>query len=160
MLWTHLAEHALFAGFSDSFSDLYEIHRYYQLAITAESLARKLGGSDVISRYNNYKLWAMASDIPKDQREQYLSAVLRQLWRFDQENHTEYVPTLFAFLENGTSLAGTAQKLYVHWNTVVYRIEKCGNGLGWMLIRRIRISKILWGPAAGAPIKREVRSPR
>jgi DNA-binding PucR family transcriptional regulator len=39
--------------------------------------------------------------------------------------------TLWAYLDNGRSLEGTARELYVHPNTVRYRLKRITELLGW-----------------------------
>lgn len=125
-----LKKYGLFAGCSDMFSDLYSIRKHYHHAVTAEMLARKLGHPATIAQYDAYKLWALAYSIEAKGRMQYLSAPLVRLWQADQESGGEYVKTLFAFLESGERLEKTAQKLHIHRNTVVYRVEKMKERFG------------------------------
>lgn len=119
-----LGQYGLRAGCSDEFSNLYNIREHYCHAVTAETLARKLGRSERIAQYDAYKLWAIAYSVEPAQRTQYLSSALLQLRESDLKTGSEYVKTLFAYLENGEHLEKTAQKLHIHRNTVVYRIEK------------------------------------
>ena len=55
---------------------------------------------------------------------QFASNSVREIYSYDKENNTELFRTLCAFLECGQSLAKTAEKIFVHRNTIVYRIEK------------------------------------
>lgn len=125
-----LNQYGLYAGCSDVFPNLYCIREHYFHAVTAEALARKLGHSTVIAYYDAYKLWAIAYSIRPEKRIEYLSSALLQLWQSDQKNGSEYVKTLFTYLENGGRLEKAAQKLHIHRNTVVYRIEKMKERFG------------------------------
>jgi hypothetical protein len=49
---------------------------------------------------------------------------LLYLWNLDEEHNTGKVLTLKAYLENGRSLVNTAAALFVHRNTLVYRMKK------------------------------------
>lgn len=125
-----LRQYGLFAGCSDVFSDLYNIREHYSSAIIAEALARKLRHTTLIAQYDAYKLWTMAYRIKPEERAQYLSTALMQLQQYDRESGSEYVETLFAYLNSGERLEKTAQRLHVHRNTVVYRIEKMKERFG------------------------------
>ncbi|MBW4042336.1 MAG: PucR family transcriptional regulator [Acidobacteria bacterium] len=49
-----------------------------------------------------------------------------------REHHSpELLATLWAYLDNGRSLEGTARELYVHPNTVRYRLKRITELLGW-----------------------------
>lgn len=43
---------------------------------------------------------------------------------YDRENNTEYIRTLRALVDNDWNLKATADKLYIHYNTMKYRFEK------------------------------------
>ncbi len=58
-----------------------------------------------------------------DPREFLHSAVLRMI-RYDEKNKTEYFKTLHAYLRNGRHLEDTAEALFIHKNTVSYRVNK------------------------------------
>jgi len=47
------------------------------------------------------------------------------------DHSTDLVTTLWAYLDNGRSLEATARELFVHPNTVRYRLKKVGEVIGW-----------------------------
>lgn len=55
--------------------------------------------------------------------ERFYGGIFTMLDRYDQENDTEYVETLKAYALCGMSLDETAKNLYVHYNTVRYRLN-------------------------------------
>ena len=66
-------------------------------------------------------------------RETVLSAVpqetlmhpyFRRLYDYDLENRTEYLPTLVSYLQHNCRVQETAAALYVHRNSLQYRIKK------------------------------------
>ncbi len=46
------------------------------------------------------------------------------LYQYDQENKTEYLMTLASYLQNKCSVSSTAAALYIHRNSLQYRIKK------------------------------------
>ena len=48
-----------------------------------------------------------------------------------QKNSTELLETLAAYLESGRSLEATARELFIHPNTVRYRLKKISEIIGW-----------------------------
>lgn len=54
----------------------------------------------------------------------YVMEILGELIQYDEENQSDYVNTLEVFLEQGQNIGETAAKLYVHRNTIAYRMAK------------------------------------
>lgn len=48
----------------------------------------------------------------------------------NDEEKQNLLNTLFVYLETNCQISETAKRLYVHRNTVIYRIEKCEEILG------------------------------
>lgn len=55
---------------------------------------------------------------------------VQELVRYDNEHHGDLVKTLFAYLNNNCQLVATSQKMFLHRNTVKYRISRCEDILG------------------------------
>lgn len=47
-----------------------------------------------------------------------------RLLEYDRENNTEYLATLVSYLQNNCSISATANALYIHRNSLQYRIKK------------------------------------
>lgn len=47
-----------------------------------------------------------------------------QLIRYDRDHNGDLVDTLSAYLDNGTSAKRTAEKLYMHRNTLLTRLKR------------------------------------
>lgn len=60
-------------------------------------------------------------------RETLISTIYRPLL----SQSDELLETLWCYLENGRSLEATARELFVHPNTVRYRLKKVGEVVGW-----------------------------
>ena len=48
-----------------------------------------------------------------------------------QNHSTELLTTLWCYLDNGRSLEATARELFVHPNTVRYRLKRISEVIGW-----------------------------
>jgi DNA-binding PucR family transcriptional regulator len=55
---------------------------------------------------------------------QSIDGLLAPLAALGPDRQRDYLATLRAYLENNRSVTRTAQQLYVHRNTVAYRVEK------------------------------------
>ncbi len=54
-----------------------------------------------------------------------------RIYRPLQAHSTDLVSTLWAYLDNGRSLEATARELFVHPNTVRYRLKRVSEVIGW-----------------------------
>lgn len=69
-----------------------------------------------------YKLLLLVSDKKemKDYEQKYLGAVLE----YDESNNTDYLQFIKLFLENGANVQQLANSMFVHRNTIHYKMNK------------------------------------
>ena len=69
-----------------------------------------------------YKLLLLVSDKKemKDYEKKYLGAVLE----YDESNNTDYLQFIKLFLENGANVQQLANSMFVHRNTIHYKMNK------------------------------------
>lgn len=60
----------------------------------------------------------------------FLHPMAEELARYDKEYNTDYLNTLLTFLHFGMSKTLTAKRLFIHRNTMVYRLEKISQIIG------------------------------
>lgn len=71
--------------------------------------------------------------IPINEVASFIDYFLAPLIEYDQKNDSHLMLTLTAFLENHQNLAATSRQLFIHRNTLLYRVEKIENLLGYSL---------------------------
>ena len=59
------------------------------------------------------------------------STLINRIYRPLQDHSTELLTTLWCYLDNGRSLEATARELFVHPNTVRYRLKRVSEVIGW-----------------------------
>ena len=59
------------------------------------------------------------------------STLVERIYRPLQAHSTDLVTTLWSYLDNGRSLEATARELFVHPNTVRYRLKRVSEVIGW-----------------------------
>ncbi len=98
-------------------------------ATSAIRNAEVFSGGDGVHSYKEYMLVKMLEDIPKAKLSEYFSELtderLGEL--FDDE---ELISTADEFLRNSFNVTETAKKLYMHRNTLLYRLEKIEKASG------------------------------
>ncbi len=57
--------------------------------------------------------------------------LIERIYRPLQSHSTDLVTTLWSYLDNGRSLEATARELFVHPNTVRYRLKRVSEVIGW-----------------------------
>lgn len=108
--------HALKESFSDS-----------KIALDYIRVIQKIIGDEnrfVVdcSKLGFFRVFADIKD--KDKLLSYVPESLQKLYEFDKQKNGELVDTLECFLNNKQSLKQTSNKLFVHYRTVSYRLEK------------------------------------
>ncbi|SKA09843.1 PucR family transcriptional regulator [Selenihalanaerobacter shriftii] len=103
-----------------------DIHESYVEAQNAIKISRNFK-KDKIIFYDNlgvYKILEKVSDVASVQ-EFYISC-LGDLIKYDNENNANLLDTLEKLVHNDWSIKKTANELYIHYNTVKYRIKRIG----------------------------------
>jgi hypothetical protein len=59
------------------------------------------------------------------------ATLINRIYRPLQAHSTELLATLWCYLDNGRSLEATARELFVHPNTVRYRLKRVSEVIGW-----------------------------
>jgi sugar diacid utilization regulator len=59
------------------------------------------------------------------------STLVNRIYRPLKAHSTELLTTLWCYLDNGRSLEATARELFVHPNTVRYRLKRVTDVIGW-----------------------------
>lgn len=112
-------------GASSVFSDFNELGLARQQAQCSSSYARKNQIGAGLAEYNDYKLQDLLTRAKEEfPLSPFCDDVLLQIRAHDRAFQTEYEQTLRTFLSNGQSIQTTAEHLFLHKNTVLYRIGK------------------------------------
>lgn len=112
-------------GASASFQNIYELPEQLECAFWSCEIARKLGKKEKCHCYEAYHFYDILSQC-KDKRklETYVHPALEKLHLYDLEHSTELLETLETYVEHGLKVKETAVALYLHRNTLTYRLNK------------------------------------
>ncbi|WP_258360774.1 PucR family transcriptional regulator [Moorella sulfitireducens] len=103
---------------------LEEIPRSYQEACTAQSLGFSLNGPGSTTTYDDLGVYRLLQNYIKTaETDRFLEDFILPIIRWDEANHSQLLVTLEIFLNCGCNYRLTARKLYLHHNTVRYRLE-------------------------------------
>lgn len=102
---------------------LVNLNQSYQQAITAGRISSSFGDKGSVHSFSQYVLIRMLEDMPKYKLKEYTDLLLETNAKeiFEDEEMTS---TAEEFLENSLNVSETSRKLYLHRNTLAYRLDK------------------------------------
>lgn len=125
LLYDYLELNNLSATISSRFDNLLYAQKYYFQALRANELGSKLNSESRIYFYPNYICHHIAMILSEryDLTDFFHPAVTEMLI-YDKDHNTELLPTLEQHLLHTDNPTLVAAKLFIHRNTVFYRISK------------------------------------
>lgn len=124
---------ALEPGFGDGYLILG--HEVPSLVEASRSAKAALAGFAVARSWRNAPRPALADDLLPERAlagdPLARSTLINRIYKPLQAHSTELLTTLWCYLDNGRSLEATARELFVHPNTVRYRLKRVSEVIGW-----------------------------
>lgn len=120
-------------GISSPVSDLAEFRQAYECAKQGLEIGRVFQErhSCVVTHYEDLGLFRVISLAESSASlERFCQDTIGPLLAHDRKNRTELVRTLRVFLEHGQNSAKAAKVLYIHYNTLRYRLDRIKETLG------------------------------
>ncbi len=110
-------------GIGCDVSSFSEIARSYSQAVTAVRVSNMFRNAGEVHTYREYLLVRMLEDVPRSRLEEYMAQFriggMEEV--FDDE---EMYGTAEAFLESSLNVSETSRNLFMHRNTLMYRLDK------------------------------------
>lgn len=112
-------------GIGSAVDDISDIPQSYREAHDALDLGETLNGLASITAFSELGIFRLLRHI-KDSSAllQFIPKSLKELLDYQQANRSDLLETLQTFLECNQNAAQTAKLLFVHYKTVVYRLER------------------------------------
>lgn len=117
-------------GVSNVRVDLSDLSRAYQSAVDALQSGLRSGRRKFIQIYQSKGFSDLLRMVPMDDLNKLYRETFQGLAFPDREEDEELFHTLIVFFESNCQISETAKKLFIHRNTVIYRIDKCEQLLG------------------------------
>lgn len=118
-------ENHLLVGVSNVFSHISQFAEHFEQARTALTFANRVTYSEPFFFYLNYALYLILDRIDDDKfLNECCHPALANLFDYDTKKGTELFNTLRAYAEMGFNKTRTAQTLFIHRNTINYRIQQ------------------------------------
>lgn len=101
--------------------ELKDVSKSYKEAMMALEVGRVFYSESRVAAYNNLGIGRLIYQLPENLCRMYVEEILgKDHTEFDEET----VTTVNTFFANSLNISETSRQLYVHRNTLVYRIEK------------------------------------
>jgi hypothetical protein len=110
-------------------------HEVPDLVDASKSAKAALAGFAVAKAWRNAPRPTLADDLLPERAlagdPLARGTLINRIYKPLQAHSTELLTTLWCYLDNGRSLEGTARELFVHPNTVRYRLKRISEVIGW-----------------------------
>ncbi len=130
----------VWVGYADPIDAFEQMAGAYRDACTALKVGIVFYAEDKIYYYNRLGIARLIYKLPKDLCEMFLQEVLGDDMKIHLDE--EMLTTVKKLFENNLNISETARQLYVHRNTLVYRLERIEKSIG-LDVRSFRDAMLL-----------------
>ncbi|MBW7475832.1 PucR family transcriptional regulator [Paenibacillus oenotherae] len=110
--------------------ELEELLEAYGECEKAQDISNRLSFERTVTLFSDLELNYIFRHIPQDTMQQYCNNLLKPLSHKGEDYTSEILRTLEVYFANEGHVNEVARQLFVHRNTVLYRLEKAGELLG------------------------------
>lgn len=127
-------EYNLHCGISRMFLSLDEIHIYYMQAMKALSIGERMDPNVRIYAYCEVSFFDLIDTaFQKNNWKAFCDEKLLFLQQFDKKHNSNYLSTLECYIKNEKSQKDTCNEMFIHRNSLSYRLKKIKELTGWDL---------------------------
>jgi len=120
-----VANEHLRIGVSNAFTHVESFAKYYHQAVSALNLGKRLNPENLIFYYIDYQFYDLLDHVEDEsQLGLFCHPALSMLRQYDRKNETCLYATLKVYLDSGCSIKLASEKLFVHRNSLVYRLGR------------------------------------
>lgn len=106
-------------------SDSREENETMSGALCALKIARKIGGNVRTIAYDELGIYRVIyRDTRNSENMEYCKYVIQKLIEYDNTNESGLLDTVIAYFENMYNISKTAEELFIHRNSLMYRLNK------------------------------------
>lgn len=116
------ADYFLYIGMAVEKVD--DIQDSYQRAVKVSTISQYYSYTKRLIRYDDLKIYRLLYLLPEcEQVNEYIEDILGVLVE-NERKYSIYIETLETYFQSNRNIRVTAEKLFAHYNTIVYRLEK------------------------------------
>ncbi|MFP4021993.1 MAG: PucR family transcriptional regulator, partial [Halanaerobium sp.] len=111
-------------------TEVQQISESYQQASYVLDFLEATERKNAIYYYKQLGIMRLLWQINQEELKEFTTEYLAKLIEYDKGNSTEWLDTLGVYLEEGGSIQQAAKRLYIHPNTMSYRVKRIKEILG------------------------------
>jgi len=116
-------DYKLFKGKASAIS--FNLEESYTTALTIIKICQSYDVDKRVIEYRDVGIYALYSLIPHSKDvEDFIRMYLGNIIEYDREHGTDMLYTLKVYLESNANARLTSEKMYMHYNTIGYRLER------------------------------------
>jgi PucR family transcriptional regulator, proline-responsive transcriptional activator len=128
-IWAYMSQRfpgiKLHAGIGKSYTDIDLFRDSYQQAEQALKAAKCQHSSSMMYCYEDIGIYSLLMNITNRHiLEEYFQSTLGRLIEYDKDSNSNLYKTLETYLNNNCKISSTSKILFIHENTLKYRLEK------------------------------------
>ncbi|EOH91904.1 PucR family transcriptional regulator [Enterococcus pallens] len=124
-LVTIASKEGLRIGISNTFESIAEFKEHYEQAKKVLTITKQINERVPVCYYKDYLFSDLLSSLEKTTTvNNFCHPALKQLKHYDEIHDTDLFQTLFSYLNHSCSLKATADALFIHRNSLIYRMER------------------------------------
>jgi purine catabolism regulator len=112
-------------GVGNPVENILDISVTYKEALNALQTGYSSKKRKFVQFYHVKELTDLLRMVPMEELKKFYSDTFKDLEGLEEKERKELMKTLMIFYENHCQIAETAKQLFVHRNTVIYRLDKC-----------------------------------
>ena len=122
---TRYAELNLFIGWGNPYETIAGAPKGLSQAEQAMKVAQTVMGHHRFSAFDDLGFYKVLFNVKdREELENFRSEVLKNLLAYDQKHNAQLVETLTVFLEENENFTSVSERLFIHRNTLKYRLQK------------------------------------
>ena len=110
-------------GVGKTYTDVHKINRSFEEAREALKIAQLSDKTNIVF-FDNLGFYKIISEKNRNDLERFVDELLKPVIDYDRRRKGDLIKTLEAYFETNRNLKMTSNKLFTHYNTVLYRIKK------------------------------------
>ena len=112
-------------GVSETFDNYLEIRSYFDQSVSAAHLGSIINPSQKLHFFNDYAIEYLLENSQFAKNPQlFCNSTAMKLFKYDQDHGTDCLKILESFYKHNGNKAKAADELYMHRNTLTYRLDK------------------------------------
>lgn len=120
-----MRDYTFYTGVSLNLNGVEKLSQAYMQAKHVVELGEKMDWQSMLRSYEELGIYQLLLAIDnQDVKKEFYDNILGKLERSDEEKKTDYLAFLKAYFDSNCSINETADRLFIHRNTVVYKIKK------------------------------------